>query len=247
VTSVCGEDARCAPARCDDLARNQDESDVDCGGASCASCPPGRTCEQNAHCDSGACQDGLCRAHPCEDGVRNGTESDLDCGGDDARCRRCLEGQRCEVDGDCDGAACSNGVCTACGDGRVGGAESDVDCGGACGACTPGLRCNVDSDCDRGACEEGRCCGGVLVDCTRCARRLVAVLSCESSTDPVAASNCSRFLDCLADNPETCPVRHAPGCSEAPGGVCPHTTFGGNGGPGLALADSILGTASCFF
>ncbi len=220
---------------------------MDCGGASCTPCPPGRACGEDAHCANGSCQTGFCSASPCADGVRNGSESDIDCGGGDAQCRRCQEGELCNGDGDCDGAVCSNGVCASCGDGRAGGAESDVDCGGACGACATGLLCNLDSDCDSGACEDGRCCGGVLVDCTRCARRLVDGLSCESSTDPVAVSNCNRFLDCLGDNPNTCSVRHAQGCSVDPGGVCPHTAFGGNGGPGLVLADSILGSASCFF
>jgi hypothetical protein len=73
------------------------------------------------------------------------------------------------------------------------------------------------------------------------------VLTCEFSTDPVARDNCNAFLDCLGNNPAACPVRHADGCSNDPGGVCNHIAFGGNGGPGLVLADSILGTASCSF
>jgi hypothetical protein len=64
--------------------------------------------------------------------------------------------------------------------------------------------------------------------------------------EPVAVSNCNGFLDCLANNPTVCPVRYAAGCSDE-GGVCDHTAFGGNSGPGLTLADSILGTAQCFF
>jgi hypothetical protein len=75
----------------------------------------------------------------------------------------------------------------------------------------------------------------------------VVGLSCETSTDPVATDNCNRFLDCLADHPAECPTRHAEHCSVDPGGACDHVLFGGNGGPGLALADSILGTAVCFF
>jgi hypothetical protein len=66
------------------------------------------------------------------------------------------------------------------------------------------------------------------------------------STDPATVANCNGFLDCLASNPTVCPVRHALGCS-AEGGVCDHTTFGGNTGAGIVLADSILGTAACNF
>jgi hypothetical protein len=42
-------------------------------------------------------------------------------------------------------------------------------------------------------------------------------------------------------------VRYAPGCTDSPGGACDHLRFGGNGSPGVVLADSILGNASCFF
>jgi hypothetical protein len=71
-------------------------------------------------------------------------------------------------------------------------------------------------------------------------------LSC-SSNGFNGAAQCDAFLDCLANNPNVCPVRYAPGCSDDPGGVCNHNAFGGNGGPGVALADAILGTASCTF
>jgi hypothetical protein len=72
-------------------------------------------------------------------------------------------------------------------------------------------------------------------------------LTCEFSTDPVVAGQCNAFLDCLANNPAACPVRHAEGCSVDPGGVCNHINFGGNSSPALILADSILGTAQCWF
>jgi hypothetical protein len=71
-------------------------------------------------------------------------------------------------------------------------------------------------------------------------------LSCEHSQDPIAVENCNRFLDCLAQHPNECAVRNAESCSSAPG-VCSHTLFGGNGGPGLTLADGIIGTAACDF
>jgi hypothetical protein len=72
------------------------------------------------------------------------------------------------------------------------------------------------------------------------------VLDCRSN-GPAGAAQCDAFLDCLGQNPELCSVRYAPGCSDDPGGVCNHTAFGTNIGPGVALADAILGTAGCTF
>ena len=46
---------------CDDGVRNQDESDVDCGGAaSCPRCPDGSTCTTPGDCATGACMGGTC-------------------------------------------------------------------------------------------------------------------------------------------------------------------------------------------
>jgi hypothetical protein len=157
-------------------------------------------------------------------------------------------GGRCNGDGDCDGVPCLEGICSGCANGQLDANESDIDCGGACGPCAPGQACQADADCQREACQDGRCCGGVGVDCTRCARRLAqATLACEFAQDPVAVDNCNRFLECLAQHPVECPVRHAQFCSIDPGGVCNHTAFGGNHTPGLTLADGILGTAACSF
>lgn len=243
-----GEERCCQAPSCSDGVRNGTEPQVDCGNPDCGLCPLNRACNADAQCQSAFCQAGSCRVLPCADGTQNGSESDQDCGGTDARCRRCALGEDCNSVADCNGgAACVNGVCAACADGEKNGNETDIDCGGACGACAPGLLCNADADCQRGVCEDGRCCGGVLVDCTRCARRMAQNLSCSNTTDATARSNCDRFLDCLADHPTECPVRHAEFCSADPGGVCNHLSFGGNGGPGLVLADSILGSASCFF
>jgi hypothetical protein len=252
VSRLCGANcppglARCCQApSCSDGVRNGSEPVIDCGDATCGPCALGRACEGDDQCASSFCLAGVCRVHPCQNGALDALESDIDCGGSDAGCRRCAVGERCGADADCDGLPCLGGVCSACADGRRDGSESDVDCGGACGQCAPGSNCNVDGDCQSGVCAEGRCCGGVLVDCTRCARRLVQGLSCELSTDPTTIANCNGFLDCLASNPGVCPVRHAAGCS-VEGGVCDHTAFGGNSGAGLVLADSILGSAQCNF
>ena len=245
-TGVCGGDGACAAARCDDGVLNGDEPVADCGNDACGPCPSGSPCSADAQCASELCREGTCRPRPCEDGVRDGSETDIDCGGNDAECARCAAGDACAGDGDCASRSCSAGRCSSCGDGLRNGDESDVDCGGACGACDPGASCRADADCQSGACQDGRCCGGKQGDCTRCARRLARVLSC-SSNGPNGAAQCDAFLDCLADNPDVCSVRYAPGCSDEPGAVCNPSAFGGNSGPGVALADAILGTAACTF
>lgn len=247
--------APCPELTCTDELHNQDETATDCGGSCPNDCVVGQGCAFGGDCQSGVCaalgcSDGVescCQATSCSDGVQNGTEPAIDCG--DATCGPCPLGRACTSGTQCTTGLCDSGVCVApsCTDEAHNGTESDVDCGGACDACAPGLGCNTDADCESSVCQDGRCCGGRETDCTRCARRLASVLSCDFGTDPLARDNCNAFLDCLADNTAACPVRHAIGCSDAPGGVCDHTTFGGNGGPGLALADNILGTASCLF
>lgn len=44
---------------CYDNSRNQDESDIDCGG-SCKPCPEGGRCRKNIDCVTGLCQNGFC-------------------------------------------------------------------------------------------------------------------------------------------------------------------------------------------
>jgi hypothetical protein len=243
-SGVCGGDGACAEPRCDDGVANGDEPVPDCGTAACGACPNGSPCSEGAQCASELCRAGTCQPQPCQDGVTNGSETDIDCGGSD--CPRCGAGDLCAGAGDCASAVCADGRCSSCNDGEWNGDESDVDCGGACAPCTAGDGCRVDTDCASAACQDGRCCGGTRVDCTRCARRLARVLNC-SSNGPNGAAQCDAFLDCLADNPDECSVRYAPGCSDDPGGVCNHTAFGTNSGAGVALADAILGTAACTF
>jgi hypothetical protein len=236
----------CQAPSCADAVANGTESSADCGNAACGPCPLGRSCTADRQCSSGFCQEGACRIQPCADGDRNGTETDVDCGGGNADCARCALGRSCVNDTDCGAGACLTGVCADCADQARNGTETAVDCGGVCPSCAPGEACRADADCQSGACQDGRCCGGASVDCTRCARRLATVISC--ATNGIAAQpDCDAFLQCLSDNSEICSVRSAPGCSEDPGGVCDHVRFGGNGGPGLALADAILGTARCTF
>ncbi len=99
-----------SPGTCEDLAMNQDETDVDCGGTICPLCDLGEGCLIADDCDSGNCDAGdtwqcVSPSTPtCEDGERNQDETDVDCGG--VQCDPCLEGEACKVHADC-----TTGVC----------------------------------------------------------------------------------------------------------------------------------------
>lgn len=47
------------PVRCSNGLKDDNETDVDCGGA-CAACLPGRSCEVDTDCEYGRCVDRLC-------------------------------------------------------------------------------------------------------------------------------------------------------------------------------------------
>jgi hypothetical protein len=83
-------DAGTSGGDCGDGIRGGDESDIDCGGATCMACVPGASCERHTDCTSGVCLAGICAAPSCEDGSRNGDETGVDCGGACPRCRSSL-------------------------------------------------------------------------------------------------------------------------------------------------------------
>ena len=141
---------------CSDGLRNGDESDVDCGGATCARCPGGRACFDDTDCTSSVCVD-VCLEPTCADRVRNGLETDVDCGGP---CGPCADGRGCVRAGDCASGLCTAGTCAAvtCSDGVRNGGETDVDCGGPrCPGCPVGGACSAAADCDRALCTALRC------------------------------------------------------------------------------------------
>jgi hypothetical protein len=134
-------------ADCADGKLNGLETDVDCGGASCAGCAADQLCLADGDCASRVCTVNRCAPPSCADAVRNGDETDVDCGG-------------------------SCGACAAmpsCTNGMRDGAETDVDCGG--GSCTPCLTnaaCVRDVDCQSLGCADGKCsdgCGAPLLAC----------------------------------------------------------------------------------
>jgi hypothetical protein len=133
------------------------ETDVDCGGPTCAACAAGKKCLAASDCTSLVCAGApaLCQPATCGDHVQNGDEVGVDCGGS---CPKCPAGQPCGADADCAGGACQGGVCQpTCADLAQNGGETDVDCGGGCPKCATGQHCGVDADCVGGACQGAVC------------------------------------------------------------------------------------------
>jgi len=104
------------PARCDDLQKNGDETDVDCGGRACAPCPAGDTCAMGTDCQSAICTNVVCQPPNCTDLALNGDETDLNCGG---TCSACAQGKHCSTGDDCSTGNCTSGLCESgtCADG----------------------------------------------------------------------------------------------------------------------------------
>ena len=144
---------------CTDLRMNADETDIDCGGATCASCANGKRCVATTDCVSRICNANACVAANCTDTVLNGTESDIDCGGAD--CARCADTKVCRVGTDCASGVCTAGRCVppTCTDGMKNQGESDVDCGGSttCPRCADYKTCTAPTDCMTNACTMGYC------------------------------------------------------------------------------------------
>lgn len=137
---------------CLDGVKNQDETDIDCGGASCPSCGLDAACLIDIDCASSWCSELVCTQPECL--------ADSDCDALDLACMDAscdLESKTCTLAASNEGLACEDGdLCTldqTCAAGScVGG--SLVDCSG------------VDSSCGLGLCEAktGACIGQAFPD-----------------------------------------------------------------------------------
>ncbi len=173
---------------CDDGEINQGESDVDCGGPSCAPCPGGSACADDRDCEDGSCVGNTCVAPACDDGAMNGGETDVDCGG--SSCEPCADNLGCLADDDCHSGVCTGSFCAApsCGDGVLNGDETDLDCGGPCDGCEQAEQCVLDEDCLSLLCVEGAC---APADCQTDA-------DCSAFTTKCAAGVCTPGKTCAA-------------------------------------------------
>lgn len=196
---------------CENGRRDSDESDVDCGGSSCARCAVRSSCTTNDDCDSAFCKNNHCAQATCADRLKNQDESGVDCGGS---CPPCDIGSACLVNDDCATHSCENRVCADhCLSGVREADETDVDCGGsACEACPDDSRCLSASDCQSLVCSDHSCrpatcsdlvknqdesdkdCGGVCSDSNPCppSARCDTQADCESWI-------CSAAGKCVAD------------------------------------------------
>ncbi len=98
-----------AAQSCTDNIKNQDESDIDCGG-SCKRCDDTKTCTANTDCTSIYCEQSTCKTPTCNDGIKNQQESDVDCGG---LCNKCTDSRSCVSNNDCQSGFCSQSTCAA--------------------------------------------------------------------------------------------------------------------------------------
>ena len=122
-SGFCNEDNECAIPTCNDNVKNQDESNVDCGGNNCDKCEDSTECNVDSDCSSGSCSFGVCsEPEACSDGALTGTETDVDCGG--ACPTKCQLGNSCSLGSDCrSGLECAAGKCS---EEQVGGGQ-DTD------------------------------------------------------------------------------------------------------------------------
>lgn len=230
----------CLPT-CTDHERSDSlgETDVDCGGISCAPCLVGQKCLLPTDCVSAYCDQSSCAPAPtCFDNEKNATETGIDCGG--GACSACTTGEGCILGTDCESGVCDGmtQTCNAatCEDLVLNGTETSIDCGGSqCPRCTEGKSCAEPSDCSSNVCLDNSCraptcfdgvqngseggidCGGQTL-CPKCAE----------------GAHCFENADCVSgvcDSSQTPLVCAAPSCNDGVqngaeigidcGGTCP--------------------------
>jgi len=237
---------KCLDATCKDGTRNQDETDVDCGGAICGKCDIQKKCDIAEDCASGVCllQSGTrkCQQPACDDGVKNGNETGIDCGG---TCGKCDDNTACNVAADCKSDVCSGGKCLtpSCNDGTKNGTDTDIDCGGpSCPRCADTKMCTVSSDCQSGVCTGGTC--QVPVDSDGVKNGTETDTDCGGAGNKTCdvGKHCTQSNDCSSTScnyNQTCVSR--PSCTGHYGGdTC---GFGGAGSVGPEQWEDCCATA----
>ncbi len=148
------------PTDCDNLERDVNESDVDCGGSStCPRCASNLRCSGNNDCSSGFCKGTRCAEPTCADGYKNQDETGTDCGGSCAPELGCDIDVACTVNEDCTSEFCKDEVCSDhCQSEKREANETDKDCGGPdCEPCADTLQCEKGADCVSRICFNNAC------------------------------------------------------------------------------------------
>src|SRR5439155_509375 len=193
----------CVATDCEDGMRDDAETDVDCGGATCPKCGEGKACTTPGDCTRLLCNrtSHACVSDQCFDGTEDQSESDVDCGGPD--CNKCPDGKHCSGGGDCvagsictfDGSCCHpNG--TAC---------NGLGCGSATDNCGQTFNCGNNGACASSATPncKGNCCSAYKDQATTCSGK-----QCGSIAD-----GCGTTYNC-----GSCPSGYS--CSQAPSYQC---------------------------
>ncbi len=97
---------------CHDMFKDNQETDVDCGGSVCQKCVDGQSCLVAGDCAGGSCIGMVCKTASCANGVLDGDETDVDCGG--ATCPHCTIGKHCKAGTDCRSATCNASMACDC-------------------------------------------------------------------------------------------------------------------------------------
>ncbi|WP_437585653.1 hypothetical protein [Sorangium sp. So ce1000] len=135
---------------CDDGTRNNEETDVDCGGSTCPQCDIAKACAAADDCASGFCADGVCCNAACDAACDACTAALKASGDEDGTCGPS------KAESECGEATCSEGVQTSRG-----------TCDGTSVACGPG----EEKACEEFACDpEANACFTECTESPQCAR-----------------------------------------------------------------------------
>jgi hypothetical protein len=233
----------CVAATCSDGVKNGSETDVNCGGPSCAPCADGKRCVLPGDCTSSVCSGSplTCQAPLCTDSVKNGTETDVDCGGSCSA--KCAPTKVCKVSSDCVGGSCVGMTCVpTCTDAVKNGAETDVDCGGSCSAkCGTGKACGAAADCASAVCTGNVCQAPSCTDAVKNGAETDVNCGGPDCADCNVGQTCAVGGDCVT-GVCTGSICQAPSCTDTvKNGTETDVDCGGGGGCPLCLGGKICG------
>jgi len=169
-------------ASCSDGIKNQNETEVDCGGPKCwnCTCSDGEKNQGETGVDCGGTKCGACNGG-LSPWSNWGMCSKTCGGGQKTKSRTCTNPAPSNGGKLCSGSLTENAACNAqtcevvaatCSDGIKNQAETGLDCGGTCGACIVAATC---SDGIKNQAETGLDCGGTCGACSAATNAVVNV------------------------------------------------------------------------